>query len=144
MTRTTLVSSAGQHSRNCDQVGTRSRPCSPEYAAKQSIVLILQGLSDGKFYSGILPGTDIKCIATGCFFCIGSLTLRVALNHILRKPPARLYISIADSTHFSSAPHDNPAPTHSLTPVHCIANRRTHPAAAAQHFVSPQRNFRRI
>jgi hypothetical protein len=69
-----------------------------------STALILEGLSDGKLAT--LPHEledqlDIKRIAPGCFCCIGNLTLRVTLNRLLRKPPARLYISIADSTHLA-------------------------------------------
>jgi hypothetical protein len=67
-----------------------------------STALILEGLPDGK--AATLPqelaqDLDIKRIAPGCFCCIGNLTLRVTLNRVLRKPPARIYIGIADSTH---------------------------------------------
>ncbi|SDY02952.1 hypothetical protein SAMN04515617_10991 [Collimonas sp. OK242] len=78
--------------------------------------LILEGLADGKpaeLPHELAHALDIKRIAPGCFCCIGNLTLRVTLNRLLRKPPARLYISIADSTHLaqlrdflSDAPYD--------------------------------------
>lgn len=66
--------------------------------------LILEGLPDGKAAKlppGLEHDLDIKRIAPGCLCCIGNLTLRVTLNRLLRKPPARLYISIADSTHLA-------------------------------------------
>ncbi|AVR95387.1 GTPase [Pseudoduganella armeniaca] len=49
-------------------------------------------------------------IAPGCLCCAGNLVLRVTLNRLLRRPPARLFISLADATHvgqlraFLSAP----------------------------------------
>ncbi|MEM4987127.1 GTPase [Collimonas sp. H4R21] len=67
-----------------------------------STALILEGLPDGKTAAlppGLAQDLDIKRIAPGCFCCIGNLTLRVTLNRLLRKPPARIYIGIADSTH---------------------------------------------
>ena len=38
-------------------------------------------------------------IAPGCLCCSGNLVLRVTLNRLLRHPPARLFISLADATH---------------------------------------------
>jgi hypothetical protein len=71
-----------------------------------STALILEGLADGKLASDPMPPElDIKRIAPGCFCCIGNLTLRVTLNRLLRKSPARLFISIADNTHLQQI-HD--------------------------------------
>ncbi|GAC1326456.1 MAG: hypothetical protein NVSMB28_22510 [Collimonas sp.] len=111
MTLTTLVSGGSANSREAaihlaiEQDLLRIGTC-------LNTALILEGLSDGKL--AVLPhALDIKRIAPGCFCCIGNLTLRVTLNRLLRKPPARLYISIADSTHLaqlreflSNAPYD--------------------------------------
>ena len=77
-----------------------------------STALILEGMPDGSSRLDALNlGTlHIARIAPGCLCCVGNLTMRVTLNRILRRPPARLYISIADSTHlgqiqgFLSAP----------------------------------------
>jgi len=64
-------------------------------------VIILEGLSDGSsalvFEDG--DGPPIHRIAPGCLHCSGNLILRVTLNRVLRFPPARLYISLATSTH---------------------------------------------
>lgn len=75
--------------------------------------LILEGMPDGSSRLDVLAMQDtlhVARIAPGCLCCVGNLTLRVTLNRILRHPPARLYISLADSTHleqirsFLSAP----------------------------------------
>ena len=112
MTLTTLVSGARASTREAAIHAAIEADLAAQ-GSLQSTALILEGLSDGKFESTMPPGLDIKRIAPGCFCCIGNLTLRVTLNRILRKPPARLYISIADSTHLpqirtflSSAPYD--------------------------------------
>ncbi|AMO98455.1 hypothetical protein CAter10_0564 [Collimonas arenae] len=98
MTLTTLVSGARASTREAAIHAAIEADLAAQ-GSLQSTALILEGLSDGKFESTMPPGLDIKRIAPGCFCCIGNLTLRVTLNRILRKPPARLYISIADSTH---------------------------------------------
>lgn len=78
--------------------------------------LILEGLPDGtnaldRFAQQ--PQIHIARIAPGCFCCTGNLTMRVTLNRMLRQRPARLYISLATSTHLpqiqdflSQAPYD--------------------------------------
>ncbi len=38
-------------------------------------------------------------IAPGCLCCAGNLVLRVSLNRLLRRPPARLLISLANAEH---------------------------------------------
>src|SRR5471032_2384191 len=98
MTLTTLVSGARASTREAAIHAAIEADLAAQ-GSLQSTALILEGLPDGKFESAMPPGLDIKRIAPGCFCCIGNLTLRVTLNRILRKPPARLYISIADSTH---------------------------------------------
>ena len=78
-----------------------------------STALILEGMPDGSSRLDGLSKRDtlhIARIAPGCLCCVGNLTLRVTLNRILRHPPVRLYISLANSTHleqirsFLSAP----------------------------------------
>ena len=56
----------------------------------------------------------IQRIAPGCLCCAGNLVLRVTLNRLLRRPPARLFISLADATHvgqlreiLSAQPYDS-------------------------------------
>lgn len=60
-----------------------------------------------------LPVTILR-IAPGCLCCAGNLVLRVTLNRLLRRPPARLFISLADATHvgqlralLSAQPYDS-------------------------------------
>ncbi|MYM31049.1 GTPase [Duganella sp. CY15W] len=71
-------------------------------------VIILEGLSDGgaalafdpedgPFPFDSLP--QVLRIAPGCLHCSGNLILRVTLNRVLRRPPARLYISLASAEH---------------------------------------------
>jgi hypothetical protein len=71
-------------------------------------VIILEGLSDGGSALSFDP-TDgpvpydtvpqVLRIAPGCLHCSGNLILRVTLNRVLRRPPARLYISLASAEH---------------------------------------------
>jgi hypothetical protein len=70
--------------------------------------IILEGLSDGGSALSFDP-TDgpvsydtvpqVLRIAPGCLHCSGNLILRVTLNRVLRRPPARLYISLASAEH---------------------------------------------
>ncbi|SFH90467.1 hypothetical protein SAMN04515618_105195 [Collimonas sp. OK307] len=111
MTLTTLVSGGSANSREA-AIHVAIEQDLARNGRHMSTALILEGLSDGKLAT-VPHELDIKRIAPGCFCCIGNLTLRVTLNRLLRKPPARLYISIADSTHLvqlrdflSGAPYD--------------------------------------
>lgn len=109
MTLTTLVSGGSAGMREAaiyaaleQELGVTSGVTSESGGVHLGTALILEGLPDGK--AATLPhglDLDIKRIAPGCFCCIGNLTLRVTLNRLLRKPPARLYISIADNTHLA-------------------------------------------
>ena len=49
--------------------------------------------------AGTRPGVQLVRIAPGCLCCAGNLVLRVTLNRILRRPPAQLFISLADAAH---------------------------------------------
>ena len=74
----------------------------------QATAVILEGLADGNsiladlaehtFPSPSFP-LQLVHIAPGCLCCSGNLVLRVTLNRLLRHPPARLFISLADATH---------------------------------------------
>jgi hypothetical protein len=62
--------------------------------------VILEGLSDGNAMladHGCAP--HVVRIAPGCLCCTGNMILRVTLNRILRHPPARLFISLANGEH---------------------------------------------
>lgn len=101
MTLTTLVSGGSAAMREAAIYSALEQDLGRSGALLDT-ALILEGLPDGK--AATLPhelaqDLDIKRIAPGCFCCIGNLTLRVTLNRLLRKPPARIYIGIADSTH---------------------------------------------
>ncbi len=43
----------------------------------------------------------IVIIATGCPCCDGGMVMRVSLNRMLQRRPARLFISLADSSHLT-------------------------------------------
>lgn len=63
---------------------------------------ILEGIASGtsRLESNEALGNLHICrIAPGCMCCVGNLTLRVTLNRLLRKPPARLFIALATDTH---------------------------------------------
>jgi hypothetical protein len=73
-----------------------------------SSALILEGLPDGTTsLDGIsdLNNVHIARIAPGCPCCTGNLTMRVTLNRILRRRPARLFISLATATHLEQIRH---------------------------------------
>lgn len=78
--------------------------------------VILEGLPAPTSDSHLLPTPRLQIarIAPGCPCCSGNLTMRVTLNRILRHPPARLYIGLANSFHLNeirgfleSAPYDH-------------------------------------
>ena len=93
MTLVTLVTGAS--------AGVRETALAATLDATVGTALILEGMPDGSDRLDRLNQAmlQIARIAPGCLCCIGNLTLRVTLNRILRRPPARLYISIADKTH---------------------------------------------
>jgi len=69
-------------------------------AAAQSAV-ILEGLADANspLISSPETGLNVQRIAPGCLCCAGNLVLRVTLNRLLRRPPAQLFISLANAEH---------------------------------------------
>lgn len=61
---------------------------------------ILEGLPSGGSSPLQISNTlQIHRIAPGCLCCSGNLIMRVTLNRLLRRPPARLFISVANSEH---------------------------------------------
>jgi len=81
--------------------------------------ILLEGLADGNsplVYDESESDAwrpDVHRIAPGCLCCAGNLVLRVTLNRLLRRPPAQLFISLADATHadrlramLTAAPYD--------------------------------------
>ncbi len=94
--------------------GVRERAIAAALRPGEDTAIILEGLADG---TSPLAGFDgsawqpaLHRIAPGCLCCAGNLVLRVTLNRLLRRPPARLFISLADAAHvgqlriFLSAP----------------------------------------
>ena len=76
--------------------------------------IIIEGLAEPNTPLASDDGPTILRIAPGCLCCAGNLVLRVTLNRLLRRPPARLFISLADATHvgqlraiLSAQPYDS-------------------------------------
>ncbi|WP_307722074.1 GTPase [Pseudoduganella albidiflava] len=63
------------------------------------MAIIIEGLADPLSPLADAPGVQVHRIAPGCLCCAGNVVLRVTLNRLLRRPPAQLYISLADATH---------------------------------------------
>ena len=77
-------------------------------APDEPAAVILEGLADGnavladlaeQVSSSLSSPLQLLRIAPGCLCCSGNLVLRVTLNRLLRHPPARLFISLADASH---------------------------------------------
>lgn len=75
-------------------------------APSGAIGLILEGLPSGRWQEAAAldpqhnPAlAQAVRIAPGCLCCVGNLTLKVTLNRILRRPPQRLYVSLATAAH---------------------------------------------
>lgn len=106
----TLVSGARAADREA-AIGHALRP-------HEAVAVILEGLADGNSILADLAeqspsSLQVLRIAPGCLCCSGNLVLRVTLNRLLRHPPARLFISLADATHIeqlrswlSASPYD--------------------------------------
>jgi hypothetical protein len=63
---------------------------------------IIEGLPSGAApLNEISPEVSLEVIrvAPGCPCCTGNLTMRVTLNRVLRRSPARLYLSLSDASH---------------------------------------------
>lgn len=90
------------------RAGAREAAIAARLPKAGASVIILEGLSDGgsalafdaadgPFPYDTLP--QVLRIAPGCLHCSGNLILRVTLNRVLRRPPARLYLSLASAEH---------------------------------------------
>lgn len=67
--------------------------------------VIIEGIANGNSKLEKIDqevNLTIYRIAPGCPCCTGSLTMRVTLNRLLRKPPHYLYISLASNEHLTS------------------------------------------
>ena len=94
MTLTTLVVGA--------TYAAREAAIAAALQAGQQSAAILEGLPDGRSGSPLeqaLRPDDIRRVAPGCLCCTGNLTMRVTLNRVLRHPPQRLFISLANAEH---------------------------------------------
>lgn len=94
MTLTTLVIGA--------RAATREMAIAHALDPHVFTALILEGLSDGTAHLDAfaeISTLQIIRIAPGCLCCSGNLTMRVTLNRILRRHPARLYIGLATVNH---------------------------------------------
>ncbi|AKU22576.1 GTPase [Massilia sp. MB5] len=112
MTRLTLVTGA--------RAADRERAIAAALVPGRYTAIILEGLADANsplVYDESDASADgrpqVIRIAPGCLCCAGHLVLRVTLHRILRRPPAQLFISLADASHLerlraslSSAPYD--------------------------------------
>ncbi|UGQ47030.1 P-loop NTPase family protein [Massilia endophytica] len=98
----------------------RERAIAARLEQGSDTAIILEGLAEAGSpladFADLPPDAwrpAIHRIAPGCLCCAGNLVLRVTLNRILRRPPAQLFISLADPAHvgqlrasLSAAPYD--------------------------------------
>jgi hypothetical protein len=100
VTLTTLVTGGTAAAREAAIMAAISAPA--------DTAVIIEGLPSG---AGPLEplagdaGLQLARIAPGCPCCTGSLTMRVTLNRILRRKPARLYIGLASASHLDRIQH---------------------------------------
>lgn len=66
----------------------------------RSTALILEGMPVNAL--DFDASIAVSRIAPGCPCCTGRLTMQVTLNRILRHPPQRLYVSIANEMHLDA------------------------------------------
>ena len=118
--RVTLVSGASAAAREA-AIAAAIRPAAAAPVPERTIALILEGLPGGLSQAAAALDPQFNPvlaqaarIAPGCLCCVGNLTLKVTLNRILRRPPQRLYVSLASATHIgqlraflSSPPYDS-------------------------------------
>lgn len=90
------------------RAGAREAAIATHLPKEGASVIILEGLSDGGSALSFDPADgpfpyenvpQVLRIAPGCLHCSGNMILRVTLNRLLRRPPARLYISLASAEH---------------------------------------------
>lgn len=92
----------------------RERAIAADIPAGLACAAIIEGLPSGAAPLNEMPpdvSLEVVRVAPGCPCCTGNLTIRVTLNRILRRSPARLYLSLSDASHrekvllFLQAPH---------------------------------------
>lgn len=94
MTLITLVYGSSSNIRE-QIIASQFEPASPTVVIAEGIAsanTALQALET-------LHHLQVFRIAPGCPCCSGNLTMRVTLNRILRRPPQRLYLSLASAAH---------------------------------------------
>ena len=80
----------------------RERAIAAAVPAGVACAAIIEGLQSGIAPLNELPpevSLEVLRVAPGCPCCTGNLTMRVTLNRVLRKSPAKLYLSLSDATH---------------------------------------------
>ncbi|KQV88565.1 GTPase [Massilia sp. Root351] len=99
-TRTTLVTGARAAVREAAIAAALAHAGTPP-SPLPSAAVILEGLADANSPLVHAPETGLQVlrIAPGCLCCAGNLVLRVTLNRLLRRPPAQLFISLANAEH---------------------------------------------
>ncbi len=81
----------------------RERAIAADIPPGLACAAIIEGLPSG----GAAPlnemppdvSLEVVRVAPGCPCCTGNLTMRVTLNRVLRRSPARLYLSLSDASH---------------------------------------------
>ena len=80
----------------------RERAIAAAVPAGVACAAIIEGIPSGAAPLNEVP-PDVSLVvvrvAPGCPCCTGNLTMRVTLNRVLRRSPARLYLSLSDATH---------------------------------------------
>jgi len=80
----------------------RERAIAADLPPGLACAAIIEGLPSGAAPLNDIPpevSLEVIRVAPGCPCCTGNLTMRVTLNRVLRRSPARLYLSLSDATH---------------------------------------------
>jgi len=80
----------------------RERAIAADLPPGLACAAIIEGLPSGAApLNEMAPDASLEVVrvAPGCPCCTGNLTMRVTLNRVLRRSPARLYLSLSDATH---------------------------------------------
>lgn len=96
---TTLVTGQRAVDRETAIAARLPAPASASAPTAAPVVAIIEGLADPHSPLADHPHVQSHRIAPGCLCCAGNVVLRVTLNRLLRRPPAQLFISLADATH---------------------------------------------
>ena len=80
----------------------RERAIAADLPPGLACAAIIEGLPSGAAPLNDIPpevSLEVIRVAPGCPCCTGNLTMRVTLTRVLRRSPARLYLSLSDATH---------------------------------------------